>query len=549
MREATPRDRVLMLASVAHLVAHMEKFSRDQAMASNIRRQIHAHEHTTSTESNYTQVEDLIMQHLVQAESAMTAAIGVIACHCAEAGRDPRRVVERAEGKWRGSTLGGYVFRGDDVTYRKHFRMSRDSFDRLHFMLLGSEIASDLEDEQGERVRETYGVPPKSLDSFTSHCRSKTDPPTTAFKMGSCLYAMAHGGPLQSSADVASVGLSTLRGWMQQFCNSITSHVKPFYMPCKPFGTEERHVVNWNFQSRRNIPNVVLACDGSHIPFCPKSISTKDDYKNYKGWHSILAVAFVDSLYRFFDISVGAPGRAGDNTVLRHNWLMKEMAADPDKWLGPGGVVLGDCGASDGDKFFLNPYYSARLPEYAWFNFCHSSTRFFVEETFGRWKNRWRFLMNHSNANHKLTTNMIYASAILHNYCTVNTRDNVPLLQRGGPNWTKFFEVFGVQVCMTCENRNVTHCVHEARFRNGHASGFKAMAMIRDAPSKTREDLCFKLWEDLLSGRSTGFLRGLEEDDEQLLLAEGAHGNKMNAKTVQEMRARVMHRNDVSRRA
>ena len=81
-------------------------------------------------------------------------------------------------------------------------------------------------------------------------------------------------------------------------------------------------------------------------------------------------------------MDVGFPGRAGDNTVLQHNWLMKAIAKDPDAWLGPGRVILGDSGASDGDAFFLNPYHSPEEPEKLWFNFCHSSTRFYVEQAF-----------------------------------------------------------------------------------------------------------------------------------------------------------------------
>ena len=119
-----------------------------------------------------------------------------------------------------------------------------------------------------------------------------------------------------------------------------------------------------------DFPNVAMACDGSHIPFKPPMKSThRVEYQNYKGWHSILAVAFVDSYYRFFDLDVGAPGKAGDNTVLKHNWLMRAIKEDPDKWLGKHGVVLGDSGASDGDGFFLNPFHSPTEPSRCWFNF------------------------------------------------------------------------------------------------------------------------------------------------------------------------------------
>ena len=111
---------------------------------------------------------------------------------------------------------------------------------------------------------------------------------------------------------------------------------------------QERAEVQGQFASRRGLWPCTLACDGSHIPFKPKNKQLAVEYRNYKGWHSILAVAYVDSFYRFFDIDVGYPGRAGDNTVLQHNWLLKAIKADRDKWLGPGGVVLGDSGAGDG---------------------------------------------------------------------------------------------------------------------------------------------------------------------------------------------------------
>ena len=150
-----------------------------------------------------------------------------------------------------------------------------------------------------------------------------------------------------------------------------------------------------------------------------------DYHKYFKGWTSILAVAFVDSYYRFIsDVDVGYPGRAGDNTVLSRSPLMASIASEPDKWLGKGGVILGDSGASDHDKVFLNPYHCPTEPEKCWFNFCHSSTRFFVEQAFGIWKSRFRFLMHSMpGCSHKLFTQLVYASAVLHNYLIFGTGD------------------------------------------------------------------------------------------------------------------------------
>lgn len=53
---------------------------------------------------------------------------------------DQRRHVERASGKWRGSTLSGYL-RGDDQTYVENFRMTRETFNKLLSLLAASEFA------------------------------------------------------------------------------------------------------------------------------------------------------------------------------------------------------------------------------------------------------------------------------------------------------------------------------------------------------------------------------------------------------------------------
>ena len=149
-------------------------------------------------------------------------------------------------------------------------------------------------------------------------------------------------------ADAASVGKSTLRKYLEQFADACTVRIKPTYMPSKPWSSEERERVRSEFASRRGLSPIALACDGTHIPWKPKGMKLFLDYRNFKGWTSILAVGFVDSYYRFFDIDVGYPGRAGDNTVLKHNWFMKQVAQDANRWLGTGGVILGDCGTSDG---------------------------------------------------------------------------------------------------------------------------------------------------------------------------------------------------------
>ena len=67
------------------------------------------------------------------------------------------------------------------------------------------------------------------------------------------------------------------------------------------------------------------------------------------------AVAFVNAFHLFVDADVAcgillvAPVITL-NTILNHySWIMDQIRADPEAWLGKDGVVLGDGGASDGD--------------------------------------------------------------------------------------------------------------------------------------------------------------------------------------------------------
>ena len=413
--------------------------------------------------------------------------------------RNPRRVVQRCLGKWRGSSIGGYVRDGDDQTYHENFRMERKTFDKLLSLIEKTSFAAvttpPILPGMRKRAKRRSG-------EHVSFARAHTDPPSTRFKMAVCLYAMAQGGRFKQVGDAAGISNNTVRKYMVAFCEAVMTAVKPIYMPATPHSASEREYIRGKFASRCGIPNVALACDGTHIPYHPRGgKKAKMAYRNYKGWTSILAVAWVDSYHRFFDLHAGFSGRAGDNTVLARSRLMDAIREDPETWLGPGGVILGDCGASDGNGVFLNPYHSPTESEQCWFNFCHSSTRFFVEETFGRWKNRWRFLLDPCRVDHKLTSQMTNASAVLHNFCTAHPRDQTDDLppEMSDKAWQTFYREYDAHVCPTCRRRGVAYCIHQGVYRNGAAS----VTAARQAPSEVRNQLRDNLWMWVSAGVTT----------------------------------------------
>lgn len=398
----------------------------------------------------------------------------VVAAAAADGGCYGRRTVERTEGGWPCSTLQGYL-NGDEVTYKLKFRMSRANVEFISETL------------------EAGGF------CCTNRCRDKAKRVTSIFKVGVVLYYMAHcKGDANTAGDVASLGRSTVEQYIVEFCAGVVACLKPIFMPSTPPSAEWLQRVRGEFAARRGIANVAMACDGTHCPFH----GPEKDYRNYKGWTSILLVAFVTSFYTFVDGDVGQPGRAGDNTVLADSWLMEQISADPVAWLGVDGVIAADGGASDGGAHMLNPIPNATAPEDIYYNFCHSSTRFFVEETFGRWKNRFRFLLYECDLSDQMYNNLVYASLILHNLCTIRKDDAVNFTTGADEEWQAFFERNKRTQCPECARRDALHCPHV--WNNRRASAVTG----GDAHTK-REAIKAKLWADMVA-----------RDDYNAILAE-----------------------------
>ena len=242
-----------------------------------------------------------------------------------------------------------------------------------------------------------------------------------------------------------------------------------------------------------------MAVDGTHIPYVPHVENTKNDYKNYKGWTSILAVAFVNSYYMLADAIVGYAGRSGDNTVIRDSSMMRQLRRNRLRWMGADGLVLADGGASDGGQLLLNPIHNAVDVADVWYNFCHSSTRFYVEETFGRWKNRFRFLLYACDLDHKRMSNLIYASCIMHNVCTRH-KDTLDVATGADGEWLEYFRRYARHACPSCTRRNVMHCTHTASNRAVRSIVIQD-SDARDVKERVRDMLWQKLHDSGLSAR------------------------------------------------
>jgi len=217
--------------------------------------------------------------------------------------------VQRVRGKWRNSSLFAYFTEGDDLTFYHHMRMRRELF---HELVRHAERSGCM--RKLPAAGEVVGGRMQRALAYLDH-------PTISFQVAACLYYMGHGCPVETAADVASIGSFSMRmrRYLLNFAQAVIKELKPIYMGGEKPLAERVQKVRAQFASRRGIPNVGMACDGTHVPFKPPSRRTANDFKNYKGWESILVVAFDDSFYCFVDGAIGAAGKAGDNTVLQRS--------------------------------------------------------------------------------------------------------------------------------------------------------------------------------------------------------------------------------------
>ena len=207
----------------------------------------------------------------------------------------PRRQIHRTEGGWSCSTIWNYVLKGDDATYLANFRCTRRQFD---------DLVGQLEAGAPYMVSRQSG--PGNPTLFRP----------LRFKVAVCLYFLTQTGVTpKTCSDAASCGEATVRSYLDQFAAAVMLVLRPIYMPNTPPSAAQLDRVRSEFAARRGVPNVAEACDGTHVP-----IDTHEsDYRNYKGWHSILTVAFVNSFHLFVSVDTGHAGRCGDNTVLKDN--------------------------------------------------------------------------------------------------------------------------------------------------------------------------------------------------------------------------------------
>ena len=174
------------------------------------------------------------------------------------------------------------------------------------------------------------------------------------------------------------------------------------------------------------------AIDGTHIPILAPS-HNHADYINRKGYHSITMQTVVDCNYLFRDIVIGWPGSVHDARVLANSRLYQ---------LGNEGKLFTGNVSEDISDTRISPFLlgDPAYPPLPWlmkgyigksnncaahrtFNYHLSRARMTVENTFGRWKGRFRRFLKRVDMKVENVAVSTLASCILHNLCELSHED------------------------------------------------------------------------------------------------------------------------------
>ena len=104
-------------------------------------------------------------------------------------------------------------------------------------------------------------------------------------KVAVAISRLATGNSMQCIADLYRIGLSSSQLAVSQFCAAIKKNLLRKFISWPSPSTLDRYAQE--FQDLQQIPYVVGAVDGSHIPIVVPRLHAPD-YYNRKGFHSIL---------------------------------------------------------------------------------------------------------------------------------------------------------------------------------------------------------------------------------------------------------------------
>ena len=177
------------------------------------------------------------------------------------------------------------------------------------------------------------------------------------------------------------------------------------------------------------LPQVVGAIDGTHIPIQTPSVEGKADYFSRTQKYKIGLQGLFRSNLLFLDVATGFPGSCHDSRNLRNSSLFRraqnnEILTEPEDVaentrIRP--IILGD-GAYPLLPWLVTsyPFGPALTRLQRKFNKKLSKGRVHVERAFGILKARWRCFLKRLDNQIENVSSIVITCCVLHNICQMN---------------------------------------------------------------------------------------------------------------------------------
>ena len=149
------------------------------------------------------------------------------------------------------------------------------------------------------------------------------DPLSPGLQLAVTLRHLASGDSYPTLQYALRVARSTINKFVTEVCDTIIRAYRDEVMTCHT-SPEDWLEVEFVFHWRWNIPDVLGALDGKHIPIrCPRRGDSL--YHNYKGFHSIVLLALLDGDYKFLWVDLVAAGPSSDAQIFKHSDLRHKI--------------------------------------------------------------------------------------------------------------------------------------------------------------------------------------------------------------------------------
>ena len=233
-------------------------------------------------------------------------------------------------------------------------------------------------------------------------------------KVAVSIARLATGNSMQCIVDLYKIGLSSSQLAVIQFIRAIKKNLLRKFINWPSASPMEKYAQE--FQDLHQIPYVVGAVDGSHIPIVAPRLHAPD-YYNRKGFYSILLQGVVSAKCLFWDFDIGWAGSLHDANLWSRTAIGQYCEAGK---LSPY-TLVGD--AAYPCRPWMLAYFKGHKDgltreEYHW-NFVQSSTRMCVERAFGMLKGRWRILSKRVDVNLKNMSDLVSTCLVLYNMCII----------------------------------------------------------------------------------------------------------------------------------